>query len=262
MFKHPHLKETSRTFLNNLLGFQKSRNDVNTTAAEHLPNNYMAQFPSRDPVRPEHMRQKGLDGQPVRDYATLSAVCSAALPPFTALMRRIGKGAGLDPDGYAMHKGQKLVLDAERGAFYRTITIGPVKSKKRCDEKVRNEYDGQYDRVVDGVRMSAVVDVEDQLHQFASFLHEHSASAALLDAPPPAGAVDLFVMVRHKARFIHLLFNGYRDSLFTIALAVQGCWVLCEVQLHLGAILSHKEHSHCELPAMRPRNTCAAQPPS
>ena len=30
----------------------------------------------------------------------------------------------------------------------------------------------------------------------------------------------------------------------SIAIAVDGCWVICEVQLHLGSILSHKETSH------------------
>ena len=50
-----------------------------------------------------------------------------------------------------------------------------------------------------------------------------------------------FVLVRVKNRFAKPLFNGYQDGLYTIALAVGRCWALCEVQLHIAAVLAHKE---------------------
>ena len=56
------------------------------------------------------------------------------------------------------------------------------------------------------------------------------------------------MLLRLKNRYAEPLFNGYRDGLYSIAIAAPaGGWVVCEVQLHLGAILAHKKQSHhCE----------------
>jgi hypothetical protein len=61
----------------------------------------------------------------------------------------------------------------------------------------------------------------------------------------PDGTLPRFVVVRLKNRYLEPLFNGYRDGLYNIALALDaGVWMICEVQLHLGALLVYKRESH------------------
>ena len=57
---------------------------------------------------------------------------------------------------------------------------------------------------------------------------------------------DVYEVVRLKNRFKEPKFNGYRDALYSIAVrvAVEGggeVWHVCEVQLHLAAVLANKE---------------------
>ena len=112
------------------------------------------------------------------------------------------------------------------------LTIAPLKSRIRCDEKVKNEYGGKYYCIVDCVRCSVVVGTEEELMSVANDLIA-------------AGASDGFILVWLKNRFAKPLFNGYRDGLYNIALRLPGGGVMvCEVQLHLAAVLSHKEVSH------------------
>ena len=124
----------------------------------------------------------------------------------------------------------------------------PLKSEKRCNEKAEKEYAGEYDRVVDGVRCSVVVETEKQLLTVATTFRDAGADAsALADGGSGAGSVAgaRFVVLRIKNRYTTPLFNGYRDGLYNIALEVRpGVWAVCEVQLHLGAILALKEASH------------------
>lgn len=84
-----------------------------------------------------------------------------------------------------------------------------------------------------------VVEREDQLFK----VHEQLMALSVpLDGEPRVGD---FRVVRLKNRFRNPLFNGYRDALYNIAVYIgNGVWVVCEVQLHLGAVLSHKEESY------------------
>ena len=103
----------------------------------------------------------------------------------------------------------------------------------RCKEKAVNEYDGDFSKLVDLVRCSIVVDMEDQLE---------SVAGALLDTNAAS-----YRVVRLKNRFKEPKFNGYRDALYSIAVRVSevgDVWHVCEVQLHLAAVLAHKEQSH------------------
>ena len=240
------LNDTTRKNLYNLLGFLGSRDDVVATARACLPHSYMDQF--RSFKMEEHMRQKTLDGtRSVRDYDELRAVADAALLPFETLMRSLVRRAGLEPDSEAMHEGKPLPIDKSQN--FRVLTIAPAKSRVRCDEKAAKEYDGEFDRIVDCVRCSVVVETEEQLVAVATFLRDHSLDPALLDEPPAGDGGNqgytVFVLSRFKNRYTAPLFNGYRDGLYNISLALCGkCWVVCEVQLHLAAVLSHKEESH------------------
>eukprot|EP00957_Ditylum_brightwellii_P177201 13498971-Ditylum_brightwellii.AAC.1 len=88
-------------------------------------------------------------------------------------------------------------------------------------EKVKNEYNGDFSRLVDIVRASIVVTDEDQLISVADALKERE-------------------VVRLKNRFKEPLFNGYCDALYNIE--IDG--IVCEVQLHINAIVVHKDESH------------------
>ena len=165
-------------------------------------------------------------------------------------MRSIVEGARLDPDAEATCDGAPLPID--KTSNFRVLTIAPLKSRARCDEKVEKEYGGEYDRVIDCVRCSIVVDTEEQLLIIASALRDGGADVSVLGdggggggAPGGGGAMARFVVVRLKNRYTKPLFNGYRDGLYNIALEVlPGSWMVCEVQLHLAAILVFKEESH------------------
>jgi len=236
---HSGLKFKSRDVIYNLLGFLASRDAAEATSEAKLPNDVMDDFPSFK--HSQYMRQHRLDGEgPVRDYDELEEVARAAMPGFTTLMRRVVTTTGLDPDAYALHQGARLPIEGRN--FFRVLTIAPLKSRKRCDEKVTNEYGGEYDCVLDCVRCSIVVESEQQLQTAMSFLSEGDVS--LLAQAPPADAAGTFVVVRLKNRYSEPLFNGYRDALINIALAVGKCWVVCEVQLHIAAMLALKADMH------------------
>lgn len=83
-------------------------------------------------------------------------------------------------------------------------------------------YEGDVSKLVDAVRCSIVVDTEEQLVSIASALDKKG------------------IIVRSKNRFKHPLWNGYRDALYNVEIDEH----ICEVQLHLGAILAHTENTH------------------
>ena len=59
-------------------------------------------------------------------------------------------------------------------------------------------------------------------------------------APPEPWLSDLSELrpLPPQERFEQPLFNGYKDGLYSIALHVGGgLWAVCEIQLHLAAIL-------------------------
>ena len=147
----------------------------------------------------------------------------------------IVNNANLKPDEKVLSNGQLLPIDAAKGLYFRRLSLAPLKGEARCVEKAVNEYDGDYSKLVDVVRCSIVVDTEDQLEAVAR---------ALLDANATS-----YRVVRLKNRFKDPLFNGYRDALYSISVRVVlagggEIWHVCEVQLHLAAVLAHKEESH------------------
>ena len=157
------------------------------------------------------------------------------MPIFANITATIVKNAELDPNEKVFYDGQPLAIDADKGLFFRRLTLAPLKGEARCVEKAVNEYGGDYGKLVDVVRGSIVVDTEDQLEAVAG---------ALMDATATS-----YRVVRLKNRFKHPLFNGYRDALYSIAVRVEVAgegevWHVCEVQLHLAAVLAHKEQSH------------------
>ena len=114
--------------------------------------------------------------------------------------------------------------------------IAPPKGEKRCVEKIETEYGGKACLLVDMVRCSVVVDTEEQLISVAKALGGGAIRTA---------GGDVYEVVRLKNRFAEPLFNGYRDALYSVRVQIApGVWHVCEMQLHLAAVIAHKEHTH------------------
>merc|ERR1712185_721780 len=153
----------------------------------------------------------GGGGEP--NAMTLGGVREAAAearPIFERVMRRIADSARLDPDERVLFEGKPLPIEHGSDIFYTRLMIAPPKGEKRCVEKIETEYGGKACLLVDVVRCSVVVDAEEQLISVAK-----------------------------------PLFNGYRDALYSVRVQIApGVWHVCEMQLHLAAVIAHKEHTH------------------
>jgi len=158
----------------------------------------------------------------------------------------VADGVGLAPDDYVMHNGAKLVLDPSKGLYFQHLSVAGVKGRERCEEKVEKEYGGDWSLIVDAVRCSIVVTTEAELLNVAKALATWGQPVTLLGGDAGAEAtVGDFVLVRLKNRYKQPCFNGYQDALYSIKLCVgDGVWSVCEVQVHLAAVLVHKEVSH------------------
>ena len=158
----------------------------------------------------------------------LLEMANKALGPFSQLMEEFVKKAGLNPAEVVMHKGVPLMMDDKQPC--RVLSVAPLKGHKRCLEKVTNEYDGNWSQLVDVVRCSIVVQTEAALE---------SVARAMSASNDPR-----YSLVRLKNRFKEPLFNGYRDALYSLSVRAVGVWHVCEVQLHLAAVIFHKHESH------------------
>uniref|UniRef100_A0A7S4UX92 Kinesin light chain n=1 Tax=Ditylum brightwellii TaxID=49249 RepID=A0A7S4UX92_9STRA len=208
------LNSETKKNLENLQGLTRARNNTLRIAEEVLPRKYMNRYPSFSRAPPGgELRQ--LEGK----FDDLLSECENVLPTFRQTLINIVEAAGLVPDEIAVWDGKEVMLTPETP--YKSLTIGPLKSRERCDEKVANEYDGDYSRLVDIVRASIVVADEDQLILVAEALQD-------LD------------IVRLKNRFKEPVFTGYCDALYNVN--IDG--IICEVQLHVSAIVAYKEESH------------------
>ena len=103
----------------------------------------------------------------------------AIMQPFHTLMVRVATAAGVDADMEVEWEGSKLVLDKARGVYYKGLTLAPLKGRARCAEKVKNEYGGDVNRLVDVVRCSIVVTTEDQLVGVADVLQKEAVIVRL-----------------------------------------------------------------------------------
>ena len=104
---------------------------------------------------------------------------------------------------------------------------GPVKKLERVQEKSDNDYKGDFLKVIDIVRASAVFHTLVDLHN------------ALLALKAPGGKVKI---VRSKDRVFKPLSSGYRDVLLNIT--IEGCDMVVELQLHLKDVIAVKEGAH------------------
>ena len=146
-----------------LTGFMRSHNKVNATAKEVLPYDYMSRYPSFN------------DGTIQINFTTITALLALAvgiLPLFTALITKIALEAGVDVDAEVEWDGSKLAIDDKK--YFTGVTFAPLKSVARCEEKVKNEYGGDVNRLVDAIRCSIVVNTETELVGVAEALQKHA----------------------------------------------------------------------------------------
>jgi tetratricopeptide (TPR) repeat protein len=228
--------------ISKLMSLFESRATVEAAAKGLGTDRFIDLYPSIS-VPSDALRQIRLDAPddgPVRNYEELTELVEATRPPFDGLVRFILTKAALDPDATPTVDGKPLPADS-----FKLYTPAPIKSEARCDEKVFADYNGDYARIIDAVRCSIVLDSVDQLLSIARLLNEKSKTPIKLEG---LGTVS-FVVMRLKNRFAQPVFNGYQDALYTIELTfAAGIHVLCEIQLHLTALLvrSNANHKHYE----------------
>ena len=196
---------------------------VDQAAQKHLPQSIMSQEKYRSFRHEDRMRQRSLDGRTEGlSLEDVLAVAKSVKPIFEERVRELGRRVGLEPDQEVLFEGQLCVLDAKNGLNYTCVTCAPMKSESRCRQKARDDYEGDFSLIGDIVRASLVVDTEEQL-------------VAVMD-----DLLSNFDLGRVKNRFMHPLYNGYRDVL--VGIIIDGH--VCELQLHLAAIVYHKEGAH------------------
>ena len=176
------INEKTTALLEKVDGFLKSKLAVDKVANKYLPKKFMDQFSSRNTSE-------------VRQFETtlpeLLKKAESALGPFEETMKQIVTDAGLNPDSFPTYEGKRLPLTAD--TFFKTLTVAPLKSLERCEEKTKNEYGGKFASLVDIVRCSIVVSTEDQLFSVANSMEK-------LD------------ILRLKNRFKEPLWNGTHES--------------------------------------------------
>ena len=201
-------EETLRN-LQQLQHLMKSREKIDDVVMQTLPTNFIIQFVSHE--------SPGLQ-QKAKDFNALMESATQAAPEFHRAMHRVVKRAGLTPAAFALHDGKKLCYG---DTLYKTLTEAALKPAERCRQKAKDDFGGDLSKVFDLVRCSIVVNTEEQLIAVAK-------------------ALMSLEVVRLKNRFKAPLWNGYRDALYNIRISDH----ICEVQLHLGAILQQTEESY------------------
>ncbi len=205
-------------FFENVKDFISAKHEIDSTAEQVLPRSYMDSYKSFKPAVLRHGEGMSIDD------VYQSAECTRSA--FERAARSVVEAAGLDPDAVVQHEGEELMLTDELP--FTRLCVAPPKGHARAAEKIRDDYDGDASRLVDVNRCSIVVDEEQQLVAVASKLMEGS----------------LCEVVRLKNRFAEPLFNGYRDALYSVRVSSGDTSHVCELQLHLAAVIAHKEKTH------------------
>jgi tetratricopeptide (TPR) repeat protein len=208
------LLTNTETNLINLQGMIALKNKINKIASTLLKDNIMEddKYNSFEHTKLQDSSAESLDA--------LFEEAQNALPVFTEFITTMLTDLGLNPDHVPMVAGEPII---DGPVTFKVFTPAPLKGRKRTEEKVANEYDGNHVCMLDLVRCSIVVDDELSLGAVLSHL-------LTLDG----------CVVRLKNRFKKPLFTGIRDCLLNIKVAGH----ICEVQLHLSQILKEKPAMH------------------
>ncbi|GMH73404.1 hypothetical protein TL16_g06179 [Triparma laevis f. inornata] len=154
--------------------------------------------------------------------ASLDELYEAAaevLPVFAGTMRGIVEGLGMDADKYPEVEGERIVDD---GFKFKALTCAPLKGRKRAEEKIKDDYEGNFKCMLDLVRCSIIVETEEQLGGVLKKM------------------LELGIVVRLKNPFTNPLPTGIRDCLMNVKINGH----ICEVQLYLSFIIKEKGAMH------------------
>ena len=158
------------------------------------------------------------------DLEELFREAASVKPAFDDMMKNLIVEAGIDPD-------KEYEFESEHGTKrMQAHSTAPLKGEERCREKVANEYGGEYDRLADVVRCSVICATPDELLSVMRLLAKQA--------------------LRLKNRFATgcEMGTGYRDANCSVEIPVpgggEGETHICEVQVHLAAILALKGEQH------------------
>ena len=210
--------ESASSFLTAVDGFNELKNDFDHVAVKHNLSR-TDRFKSFGP--PELIQEQ-------RTLKELFDAAAATKPVFDAMIRSAVLKVGLDPDEqYDFPDDEEPENGAKRRCFF-AHDAAPLKGEPRCVEKVANEYGGLCSRLVDVVRCTVVCMNADEivsLMEVMTTLHP----------------------VRLKNRFATgcEMKTGYRDCNYSVSVTGRnGVKHICEVQVHLAAVLALKGKQH------------------
>ncbi|GMI10584.1 hypothetical protein TrLO_g11192 [Triparma laevis f. longispina] len=207
------LMEMTEDIMARLTGMIELKKNINRDAAEVLSKGVLGEdrFVSYTEVSEQESDARDLD--------ELYGEAEAALPVFTESMRELVINLGMDPDSYPVVEGKRIV---DGGVELKTLTVVRLKRRTRADEKVEEDYNGNFKRILDLVRCSITVETEEDLGRVLAKLMESEK------------------VMRLKNRFMSPLPEGIRDCLLNVMITGH----ICEVQLHLSVIIKQKGLNH------------------
>ena len=229
------------------LGFLEMKKKLDEVAETCLPRAYMAKFPS---FKEEHLMYQTTRAdlailQQEHDALSCSALACAVLngirkakdrPSTMEAVYEVAEDLSMHWESFVRDLGSAVGLADEQ------IKCAPLKGQVRAREKVRDDYSGNWRKLVDVNRASLIVSSEEQLVAIAEFM----ANTKELQAMSPKAAEVKPTVLQLKNRFKHALFNGYRDALYSVQLMLPGSSLVfvCELQVHLDKIIKLKKESH------------------
>ena len=201
------ISNTTRVFFENIDSLQQCKLDAYCTY-EDLTSKLL-----------EHPQYAGFGKRPTQEgLTTVEEIISdaeAKKSAFEDILENALTHLGMDPN-------KEIVFDdnspdrVPNEKSYKVLTRVPLKSKERCDRKVRNYYEGDASFLCDVGRAAIVCRSEEEIVKVIEELHYNSD------------------VVRIKNRFIQPPFTGIRDVLMNIR--VDGH--IFEVQIHLEELLA------------------------
>jgi len=136
-----------------------------------------------------------------------------------------------------LHAHLKALVEDSGG----TYLCAPRKSYERCVQKVKQEYLGDYSKLLDLERATGLFEqAEDMLRCLQNVRGEHNSSS-FLTSSPSSSAISIRVL-RCKDRVNKPLPSGYRDILINLCDVESG--FVMELQLNFHKIAQIKSQSH------------------
>jgi tetratricopeptide (TPR) repeat protein len=233
----PVISQNGEHFYRMTLGFLEMKKKLDEVAETCLPRAYMVKFPS---FKEEHLMYQTIKADLAilqQEHDVLNGLQKAKDRPSTMeAVYEVAEDLSMHWESFVRDLGSAVGLADEQ------IKLAPLKGQVRAREKVRDDYSGNWRKLVDVNRASLIVSSEEQLVAIAEFM----ANTKELQAMSPKAAEVKPSVLQLKNRFKHALFNGYRDALYSVQLMLPGSSLVfvCELQVHLDKIIKLKKESH------------------